>query len=319
MIWLYLSVFIISCFALSWLGSMLMNSLIKIAKFLKWREFIVAFFVMAFAASIPNLFVDINAVLHNLPQLAFGDIVGGNMVNLSLLLALAVLLTRGNLLTDSRMVQTSALFTTAIALLPLLLISDGNLSRGDGLVLIFAFLFYTFWIFSKEDRFKKVYGDKEKKPIAGIFDFLKSLLKIVFLLGMLLLASEGIVKSAQFFSISFNIPLSIIGILIVGLGNCFPEIYFTFISAKKNQNWMILGGIMGSVIVCATLVLGIVALISPFEIKDFSPFVTARIFTVIAAFFFLLVVRTGRKITKIEGLFLLFLYIVFLITEIFFR
>ncbi|MBU2540037.1 hypothetical protein KJ786_02655 [Patescibacteria group bacterium] len=319
MIWLYLLIFIASCLALPWLGSILVDSLIKIAKFLKWREFIVAFFVMAFATSIPNLFVDISAVLHGLPQLAFGDILGGNMVDLSLVLALAVFLTHGNLSTGSRMVQTSALFTTAIVLLPLLLISDGNLSRGDGLVLIFAFLFYTFWIFSKEDRFKKIYDNKERKSIAGVIDFFKSLLKIVFLLGMLLLASEGIIKSAQFFSISFNIPLSIIGILIVGLANCFPEIYFIFISAKKNQNWMILGDIMGSVIVCATLVLGIVALVSPFEIKDFSPFITARIFTVIAAFFFLLVVKTGQKITKKEGLFLLFLYIAFLITEIFLR
>jgi cation:H+ antiporter len=106
---------------------------------------------------------------------------------------------------------------------------------------------------------------------------------------------------------------------VVGLGNCFPEIYFTIISAKKHQNWMILGDIMGSVIVCATLVLGVIALISPFKITDFSPFAIARIFTIVAAFFFLIVIKTGKRITKKEGLFLLSLYIAFLLSEIFFR
>ena len=312
-------IFLVSCLALPWLGSMLVGALINIARFLKWREFIVAFFIVAFAACLPNLFVDINAAIHKIPQLAFGDVVGGNMVDLSLVIALAALLARGSLPAESKMVQTSALFTAGIALLPLLLIMDGNLSRGDGLVLIFAFLVYVFWLFSKEERFKKFYEGYEKKPTLGVSGFIINLVKIILFLVLLLLASQGIVKSAEFFSSAFKIPISTIGILVVGLGNCFPEMYFSIVSARKNQGWMILGDIMGSVIICATLVLGIVVLISPFEIPDFSPFAIARIFTIIAAFFFLFVIRTGQKITKKEGIFLLFLYIVFLITEIFFR
>jgi len=73
---------------------------------------------------------------------------------------------------------------------------------------------------------------------------------------------------------------------------------------------------MGSVISCATLVLGIVVLISPIEIADFSPFAIARFFLIIAAIFFLFFVKTDRKITAKEAFFLLSLYLVFIVVEV---
>jgi Ca2+/Na+ antiporter len=81
---------------------------------------------------------------------------------------------------------------------------------------------------------------------------------------------------------------------------------------------MIIGDVMGSVILCATLVLGSVALISPIKIFDSSQLVVARIFLLISAIIFLVFARTGRKITKTEALFLLFLYFCFLLTQILF-
>ena len=74
---------------------------------------------------------------------------------------------------------------------------------------------------------------------------------------------------------------------------------------------------MGSVVIIATLVLGIVALICPIEIEDFSPFAIARLFLIIAAMFFLFFVRTEKKITTKEALFLLGLYVIFFLIEIF--
>jgi len=113
-----------------------------------------------------------------------------------------------------------------------------------------------------------------------------------------------------------HLPLSLIGILIVGLGTALPEASFTLQAARKNQDWLIVGDVMGSVIMTATLVLGIVALICPIKIVDFSPFAIGRIFLIISAIFFLLFIRTGRKITRKEALFLLGIYIIFVIIEI---
>jgi len=312
-------IFIASVFVLSWLSSRLVATLVDIAKYLRWREFIIAFFVMAFAGALPNLFVDINAALQHLPQIAFGDILGGNLVDLTLVMAIAVFFGSGALPAESEMVQKSAVFTSAIAILPLLLVWDGKLDRTDGIILLGAFVLYVWWLFSKEERFKKVYKGRPKSESKGYFGFLINLAKIVIFLALLLAASYFIINSAQFFSVQFGISLSMVGILIVGLGNCFPETYFSIISARRGENWMILGDLMGSVIVCATLVLGIIALISPFEIKDMSPFVITRVFTIIASLLFLVFIRTGGKVTKKEGLLLLSVYVVFLLTEIFVR
>lgn len=310
-------VFIASVVILSWLSSRLVATLIDIAKYLHWREFIIAFFVMAFAASLPNLFIDVNAALHGLPQIAFGDVVGGNLVDLTLVMAIAVLFGVGALPAESEMVQKSAIFTAIIAVLPILLVWDGKLDRVDGLILLTAFALYSWWLFAKEDRFKKIYRGRPKNTARGYFNFLINLVKILVFLALLLITSYFVINSAQFFSVTLGISLSMVGILIVGLGNCFPEAYFSIISAQRGENWMVLGDLMGSVIVCATLVLGIIALISPFEIRDLSPFLITRIFTVVASLLFIVFIRTGRKITKKEGLFFLSIYIAFLLVEIF--
>lgn len=310
--------FIVSIFLLSWLSSRLVSTLVNIAKYLKWREFIIAFFVMALAATLPNLFVDFNAAINGMPEVALGDVVGGNLADLTIVLAIGIIFSLKSIPAESEMVQKSAIFTAIIAILPILLAWDLKLDQIDGIILVGSFLLYCWWLFSKEERFKKVYKGKAKSETKGYFNFLLDILKIIVFLGLLLVTSSFIIGSAKFFSIQLGISLSLVGILIVGLGNCFPEIYFSIISAKRGENWMILGDIMGAVIMSATLVLGLIALIFPFEIKDFSPFLITRIFTIIASIFFIIFIRTGKKITKIEGLLFISIYILFLIVQIFF-
>ncbi|MBI3337335.1 MAG: sodium:calcium antiporter [Candidatus Staskawiczbacteria bacterium] len=313
----YITTFLFSAFILTLLSSGLINSLVNLAKYLKWREFIIAFFVMAMASSMPNLFVDIGAALRGFPELAFGDILGGNLADLTLVMALAIFMSKRFVLAESKMVQESAIFMAVISVMPLLLILDGKLGRIDGLALILTFFIYAFWIFSRADRFKKIYKDVKQKPVKEFSNFLKDLAKIIIFLMIILAASQVIINSAQYFSDKLGISLSLVGLLIFGLGNCFPETYFSIISARRGEGYMILGDLMGSVISCSTLVLGIVAVIFPFQINDFSPFLIARIFFIVALVVFLITIKTGRKITKKEAIVLLFIYIAFLLVEIF--
>lgn len=313
---LHLFILIGSCLLLFWSGSWLIRALVRIARYLGWREFVVAFVVMAFAGSLPNLFVGINAALNKIPQLSLGDIMGGNVVDLTLAVALAVLFSGAALPASGRMLQTSAVFTAGIALLPLILLFDGRLGRGDGMVLLLAFGFYIFWLFSKKQRFKKVYNNHHQTVITKFSLFLKDLVRIVFAAGFLLLAAEGVVKSSLHLSGSLNLSIPIIGILIVGLGNALPEIYFAVLSARKGHTQAVLGNLMGSVIVPATLVLGIVAIIHPIEVASFSLFAAARIFLVVSAVLFLIVIRSNKKITLKEALTLLLIYIIFIVIEI---
>ena len=316
MVFFYILVFLISCLLLALSGKWLIKALIRIAKFLHWREFIVAFFIMAFACSIPNLVVGVSSALRKIPELSFGDVVGGNVIDLTLVLGLAVLFANC-IPAESRMVQRSAIFTIVIAVLPMLLIIDGSLDRIDGIMLILAFAVYAFWLFSKEERFKKVYDGTPRLPFSKTIKlFLKDFGTIIGGIFLLIIAAQGIITSAKFFADKLSFSPELIGILIVALGNCLPETYFSIISAKKGECWLILGDLMGAVIVPATLVLGTVALICPIQITDFSSLAIARIFLIISAISFLFFLRTGQKITRKEALFLIGLYIIFISVEI---
>jgi cation:H+ antiporter len=310
----YILIFLVSCFLLTFSSKWLVNVLLRISLFLKLKEFVVGFFMMAFAASLPNFFVGIIAALNKVPELSFGDVTGGNIIDLSLVIGLAALLSRGGLSAKSRTVQGSSIFTIFIGILPLLLIFDHNLSRLDGILLILCFVFYISWLFAKKERFTKVY-DHAPKSI-NFKNFLKDLCFLILSVVLLLIGAKGMVFSANFFATALNLPLGLIGIFIVGLGNSLPEAFFSIQAARKGQDWMVLGDLMGGIVMTATLVLGIVALISPIEIADFSPFAIARIFLIISALFFLFFIKTDRKISKKEGIISLMIYVIFLITEI---
>ncbi len=316
MFWLHILIFIAAVLFLFLSSEWLVKSLTKIACFLGWREFVLAFFIMAFAGSLPNLFVGINSILRGIPELAFGEIVGGNIVDLTIAAALAAIISKNGLTIKSRTVQGTAIFTLIVAILPLLLIHDRVLSRMDGLILLFTFFAYAFWLFSKGERFTRVFEETEKA--VGFKDILKNLGILFSSLILLLLAAEGMVRSAVFFSDALNFPIVLIGILIVGMGNALPELFFGIQAAKKGDDWMVLGGLMGAVISASTLILGIIALLHPIHIGnvDFSLLTVARFFLIAAAVFFLLFIRTGHKITRKEGIILLIIYLSFVVTQV---
>jgi len=313
------ALFVVSGFFLLWSANWLVGSVTQIAKYLRWREFVIAFFVMAILASFPNLFVGISSALQGVPELSFGDVVGNSVVDLTLVAALAVFFGK-ELRGEGPIVQRSSFLTIGIAIVPLLLILDNELGRGDAILLLIIFFLYSAWLFSKREQYTHIFSHADlpaaSEPIMRFRTFLKNIAKVIIGIVVLLLAAQGIVVSVVFFSGTFNLPLPIIGILVLGLGNALPEIYFTIAAAKKGSSRVILGDLMGAVIVMATLVLGVVALIHPIRIDDFSPFALARFFLIISAFFFLIFLRTDRKITRKEGFFLLFLYFVFVASEI---
>jgi len=74
--------------------------------------------------------------------------------------------------------------------------------------------------------------------------------------------------------------------------------------------------LMGSTVITASLVLGIVALISPIIVTDFSPYVVSRLFLFVSALMFLFFFWTGGRIATKESLALLFLYIFFVYSEL---
>ncbi len=309
--------FLASSLTLAISGKWTVDALTRIAYFSYWREFVVAFFTISLAAVAPEFFIGVLSAFRGVPELSFGNIVGQNIILMTLTVGLSVLALKGNLGIASRTVKTSATYATLAAMLPLLLILNGELSRIDGLVLILCFLLFLSWLFKREDRFTKLFeGEDYELPKRSIKGFLKDIGIAALGFSLIILSAEGIIKSALNFADHLGIAIASIGVLIVAAGTGFPETYFSVKLAQKGHSWMILGGLMGSITISSTLVLGIVALINPIIIDDISPFAIGRFFLILGSLAFLLFMRTKHQITNKEAWVLLTIYIIFVLTMI---
>lgn len=315
MIFLYISIFIISCLILSFSGTWIVKSLVRIAQFFRLREFIVASLLMAFATSLPELFVGISSALHGKPELSFGDVIGSNILVLTLVMGIGALMAKG-LRFRGRVLQKSSFYAALIAPLPLLLLLDGKISRWDGIILLTVLGFYFYRLLSQEKKFTRIFSNTFKREWVRFRLFLKDFGMFFLSICLLLISAEGIVFSALNLAKNLDLPLVITGVLLVALGTSIPEITFGIKSITMGHKEMILGDAIGSVVVNSTLVLGLVALICPFEITNFSPYLMGILFTVVVASVFAIFAKTEQKITKKEAMFLLLIYIVFVVVEI---
>lgn len=312
MLWLYgLAAIAISSVLLYVAGQFLVRGLLKLSHYFKITEFAVAFFVMAFAASLPNLFVGISSALQGVPELSFGDIMGNNILVLTITVALSVFFApKKELPVEGDTIQDTIFMTVAAAILPLILISDGLISRSDGLLLILLFAGYSYWLASQQGRFSKVFNSDSTPPPQSAV--MLEIGRVVVGVVILALAAQGVVYGASLLGAEIGLPLVLIGILITGLGGALPEIYFSVISARKGETGLIIGGLLGSIVIPATLVLGLVALIHPIENDVLSFPLISRLFLVVVAIFFLYIAKARKLITWREGLALIGFYVLFL-------
>lgn len=272
----------------------------------------VAFVLMAFASSLPELFVGITSALNKKPELSFGNVLGANIINLTLAVAVAVLIGK-TIKTDAKIIRKSSVYTIIIALLPILLIFDKTISRMDGVILLVAVLFYSIWLRKEGQRFNKVYQNSNDK--IGFQDFFKKTIIFLVAIVFLLLSAQGIVWSSSGLAIGFGFSLFSIGLIVLALGTALPEIIFSIKATSSHHKDMVLGGLMGSVAVNSSLILGITALIYPLKIESVSPYLAGIIFTFLSLLFFVIFTRTRREITRKEGVILLLLYFAFIIVQ----
>jgi cation:H+ antiporter len=312
--WFYLVIFIISCLLLVRSGTWVVAGLVRIAKSLEWKEFVLSFILMAIVSSLPEFFVGISSAFHGKPELSFGNVIGSNIINLTLAVAIGVLLAKG-LKTSGSLFRETSLYTVAIAFLPILLIIDGQLSRTDGLILIGVLLFYFRYLFKQQKKFSEVFSNKFKRNWQQFKLFLKDLVLLFGGTAVLLLSAEGIVWSTSYLAALLGIPLIIVGTLIVALGTNLPEIIFGIRSVAMGHKDMLLGSLMGSVITNSTLVLGATALISPLKISDFSLYLNGILFVVITAFLFFIFSKTNKEINQKEAVILLIIYVLFVCSQ----
>jgi len=300
-------IFLLSSVLLYFAGEFLVAGLLRLSRYFAVTEFLVAFFVMAFAATLPNFFVGISSALQGTPELSFGDIMGNNMIALTLAVALGIFFApKRELPLENQTIQDTTFLTSIAAILPLILIADGMISRSDGLILVLFFVGYVYWLFSKRERFTKTFAE-DRAPMSKT-EVLQTFCIVLLGVVVLAVAAQGIVYGATLLATGLGLSLLLVGILVIGFGGALPEVYFTILTARRGETGMIIGNLMGAVIIPATLVLGVVAMIHPISNTVLGLPLVARLFLVLAAVFFLVVSQTKQVITRREGSILLLIY-----------
>jgi len=303
--------FLIAAGVLIVCGIYLVKSLTKISKFLGISEFSAAFIIMAFATSIPELFVGISSALAGNPSLSLGNIIGANILNLTLVTGIIVLLSK-EVKFESGKVGKEVYFMLLILIVMIgLFVIGKELSRIDGVILLGLFSIHVYGIFKK----RKKYTAKIKNGRMKLSGFYWLIIFLLTLIG-LFISSSFAVRYASLLAIDLNLPKIIVGLFLLSIATTLPELVFGISASKMKHKEMAIGDQIGSVVVNTAFILGIVALIHPIS-AEFVPFLVSAVFMFIAAFIFVTFVKSGGKLEKYEGISLILIYVLFVIVEFF--
>lgn len=285
----------------------------KIARALHIHEFMVSFFIVALVSVLPEAAISIISAVKGDSQLGLGTLIGSSIADLTLVFGIVSLFSYGGIKVKSKTIEDSFLYLILL-LFPLLLGFDGKLSRVDGVILILAGAFFFFRIYKGSKKFSKEYTDDKPKPARKKEPYTKSLILLIVSLTVVLVSAFFTVKYIGGFAEDLKIPSMLVGITILALGTCLPELAFSIKAVRRNKDDLALGDILGTVVTDGTIVLGLVALINPFSYNPYKMYLLGGTI-LIAGIFVFSFMKSNKSIDKKEGLILIFFYILFIMAE----
>lgn len=290
-------------------GNWLLKAAVDLSLKLKIPKIVIGMTVVSFATSAPELIVSINAALDGFPDLALGNVVGSNIANLGLVLAVTILL--------SPIEVSKSFYTTdwpvmmlASLLFFFFIYFDGLLQQYEGIVMVvFLFIFLVYLL-----RFQKpAVLDAEDEP-----DIMMPTYKTALFLGLggtaLWGGSELLINGAVGLATVFGVSERIIAITIVSVGTSIPELAASIIAIIKKEKAISLGNLIGSNIFNLLAVLGITSIITPISVMD-QGLLSNDIFWMLGVSFLILplvFIPKGLRLGWRDGLILLGLYLSFI-------
>ena len=307
-----LTYFFASAFVLIISGIFLVKSLTKTSRYLGISEFSAAFIIMAFATSIPELFIGVSSAVNGDPSLSLGNIIGANILNLTIITGIIIISAGKIKLKPKKIHDDLNLMFISIILVIILFIIGRELSRIDGLILFSIFFVHTYQIFKKRKKYlkRKIEGSKR-----GLSRFYWLLIFMLALVG-LFISSNFVVNSASGLAIDLGLPKILIGLFLISIATTLPELVFGISASNLRHKSMAIGDQIGTIVVNSTFILGVVAIIHPIT-AEFTTFIISAVFMLVSAFIFYTFVKTGNKLEKIEGVSLILIYVLFVIFEFF--
>jgi cation:H+ antiporter len=281
----------------------------RIAKSFNLSNYVVGFLIVAVISIIPEAFVAINSAISGVPSMGLGTIFGSNIADLTLVFAIVVLVAGRSLKIESKILKSNLIYPFFF-LIPIALGIDGAYNRGEGLCLIIAGVIFYYLAFHQSQE-----GEEKKSKIKFDKKIKKDILYFVLSLLVLLVGSHFIVESGVKIAEYLTISPAVIGLFFIGLGTVIPELLFSISAVKKDQDSLAIGDLLGTVLADATILVGLIAFIKPFEFPIKIIYI-AGIFMFAAAFMLYYLMRSGKILSKREGYLLILFWLIFVLMEV---
>ncbi len=290
----------------------------SLAKRFGISEFIVGMTVVAIGTSMPELFVSALSSMKGSSDMAVGNVVGSNMFNVLIILAISVLvapipMTRSIMRKDLPFLVLASVVFLVVAADPFLDGADnGYISRSEGILLLgFFAIFMAYTIFSAQHTGKVSITDKKKRVVARRKNIWLVLLMIVGGCAALVFGADMFLDSSVAIARSLGVSEAVIAVTLVAAGTSMPELAASVVAAVKKNTDIALGNIVGSNIANIFLVLGTSATLSPLTMGDIIPGDMIALIAVAVLLFLCAFTFRKNQIDRNEGIIFMLLYVAY--------
>ena len=241
-------------------GNLLLKAAVSISLKFGIPKLLIGMTVVSLATSAPELIVSIKSALKGSPDLAISNVLGSNIANLGLVLAVTILFSPINISKSVYKKEWPIMMFSALYFLVVVL--DGIITKTEGGILV-CFLIMTISALIK-------FRDKSEieLEIENEDSIVKSLITLIFGGIFLFYGSEWFIDGAIRLANSFGISERIIGITVVSVGTSIPELVTSLVAVFNKEKSISLGNLLGSNIFNVFAVLGLTSLVTPLSVVD---------------------------------------------------
>lgn len=267
--------------------------------------------IVAFGTSMPELAVSVTAALRGANEIAVGNVVGSNMFNLLVVAGLSAVICP--LVMDKMLLRRDWPLSIFAAVLLLVAIApDHVIARWEGAVLlvIFAVILSRQIKAALNDRAQLAAAEAEAAEETAEMTKSPVMIWVNIVLGLacIVLGGQLAVNGATGIARMFGLSETLIGLTIVAIGTSLPELVTSIVAARKGQNEIAMGNVIGSNLFNILLILGVSAVITPIPVQATS--ITDCLFLIAISVVFYLPARKG-KLGRLPGAVMAAMYVVY--------
>lgn len=249
------------CIGLYFGGDLLLKGATSIGRKLGWSAAIIGFVLISLGTSAPELFVSAGAAWQGYGDVAAGNVVGSNIVNIAIVLGLGALIMPLVINRSIRVYQLPLMLGLTVA--GGLFLVDGSLGRMEGLLLLLGAMGSIWWAMRVDGvaTLEETLGETVMHA-----ETQSALLSSVYVLAgilLLLAGAEGLIWGGVGLAAVFGVPEAVVALTVTSIGTGLPEITATVLAVARRDTDMAVGNVVGSNLLNIGLVLGVSGLIAP--------------------------------------------------------